>query len=439
MADRVQASRDKDVAQNRELREALDHLRTTQEELVQHEKLSAMGQMLAGLAHELNNPLAGVLGMAELLRDELTASRDVGVRRLATELALPLASEAKRARDLVRNLLSFARKPSETLEPVALSSAVGIAIGLRSSAYAQAGKSIETNVASSLYVRAETQKLQHVIVNLVNNALDAMTDHGTTLRISAFVDDADRVHLCFDDEGHGFADAHAAFEPFYTTKPTERGTGLGLTLTRKFVQEFGGSVIAENRAEGGARVTIVLRRVPAPEEDVRDTPTHACALAAPTTGISFDDLSPPARSSGERRVRPRVLVVDDEASLRELQRRFLHREGFDVLLACNGEEARQLLSVEDVDLVISDLRMPGKTDGHGLIAWIEEHRSHLADHILVVTGDLIGLPSSTASEISPDRVLSKPFTRDEYVERVRAALDYLSNQPTSAASSGSTG
>ena len=204
MADRVQESRDRDVAQNAELREALAHLRATQEELVQHEKLSAMGQMLAGLAHEFNNPLAGVLGMAELLRDELTTANEPRVRQLGHDLASPLASEAARARDLVRSLLSFARKSGGRLGAIALFANTRAAVGLRSAAYAQAGKKIEINIAPTLYVEAETQKLQHAIVNIVNNALDAMTsEHGTTLRIRAFAASGDTVHLVFEDDGPG--------------------------------------------------------------------------------------------------------------------------------------------------------------------------------------------------------------------------------------------
>jgi len=422
MADRVQEARDRDVAQNTELREALAHLRATQEELVQHEKLSAMGQMLAGLAHELNNPLAGVLGMAELLRDELSASTEPRIRRLALDLASPLASEAARARDLVRSLLSFARKSGGILGPIALFSNMKVAVGLRSAAYTQAGKKIHIEIPHTLYVEAEAQKLQHVIVNIVNNALDAMrSSDGTTLRIHAFASGGGMVHIIFEDEGPGFADPRSAFEPFYTTKPAEGGTGLGLTLAQKFVQEFGGSVIAENREEGGARVTIVLRHAAAPKSEKNEVLTPASAESPPDAEV-LSDVVPAHPSGGNVVVRRRVLVVDDEPSLRQIQHRLLARENVDVLLAANGDEARDILTAEAVDLVISDLRMPGSTDGRGLIAWIEENQPHLSKHILIVTGDLAGLPTDVAVGVPPERVLAKPFTRSEYVSRVRAAL-----------------
>ncbi len=423
MADRVQESRERDVAQNTELRETLTHLRTTQEELVQHEKLSAMGQMLAGLAHELNNPLAGVLGMAELLRDELSTANEPRVRRLAVDLASPLASEAARARDLVRSLLSFARKSGGRLGPIALSASTMVAVGLRSAAYAQAGKRLVLDIAPTLYVDAEMQKLQHVIVNVVNNALDAMAaDHGTTLRISAFAADSGWVHMVFEDDGPGFADVRSAFEPFYTTKPAERGTGLGLALTQKFVHEFGGSVFAENREEGGARITIVLRHAAASKNEERGMSTPHPNGPPPKPEVTAE-IAPSRTSDGNGVVRPRVLVVDDEPSLRQIQQRLLALENVDVLLASNGEEARDILTANAVDLVISDLRMPGPTDGRGLIAWIAENQPHLSQRILIVTGDLHGLSTNSETGIPPERVLSKPFTRQEYVSRVRAALD----------------
>jgi CheY-like chemotaxis protein len=321
----------------------------------------------------------------------------------------------------VRNLLSFARKPGATLGPVSLSDAMRLAAGLRSSAFAQAGKKLDIDIASSLYVEAETQKLQHVFVNLVNNALDAMTaDRGTTLRISASVID-DTVHVCFDDDGPGFVDPRAAFEPFYTTKPAERGTGLGLTISQKFVHEFGGTVITENRAEGGARVTMVLRRAAAPTDEVSASSRQHTSLSQQPTDAK---AAATAVAGAERATaRPRVLVVDDEPSLRQIQRRLLSSEGVDVLLAANGDEARHILSGDAVDLVISDLRMPGESDGRALIAWITEHRPHLAEQMLIVTGNIDGLPFEIACIIPAERVLPKPFTREEYLARVRTALD----------------
>ncbi|MEP7001249.1 MAG: ATP-binding protein, partial [bacterium] len=381
----------------------------TQEELVQHEKLSAMGQMLAGLAHELNNPLGGILGMAECLRAELSESPHAATRAMGPELAEPLEREARRANSLVRSLLSFARKPGGTLESVGLAAAVSTAVGLRAHAFAQAGKTLHVNVSPSLTVLADAQKLQHAVVNVVNNALDAVVANGGEgLIIHACDDGDDFVRIEFDDDGTGIEDVNNAFTPFYTTKATGKGTGLGLPLVRRFVNEFGGTVAASNLPKGGARITLKLCRGAAVDHDEPVVaPPPLALLPAPT----------PAGGEG----RQRVLVVDDEPSIREIQRRLLTRAGLDVLVASGGVEARDILLREHVDLVVSDLRMPGEMDGYALLEWMERERPALSETALLATGDVTGT-ASIALPVPEERILSKPFDGAEFVRRVRAAL-----------------
>jgi signal transduction histidine kinase/ActR/RegA family two-component response regulator len=419
MADRVQASTEKTEARNQELREALDHLRSTQEELVQHEKLSAVGQMLAGLAHELNNPLGGILGMAECLRIELAESAHAETRVMGLEMAAPLEREARRANALVRSLLSFARKPGGALESVGLAAAVSTAVGLRAHAFAQAGKILNVDVSQDLYVIADAQKLQHAVVNLVNNALDAIvTASGAALDIRASRDGDDFVRLDFDDDGTGIANLEAAFTPFYTTKEAGKGTGLGLMLVRRFVNEFGGSVTAVNLPARGARVTVRLRRGKVPLAE--SSPPHE--NGTPTETAAQHDASRSLRAPQvSEEVRQRVLVVDDEPAIREIQRRLLTRVGIDVLLAISGTEARDIMLREHVDLVVSDLRMPGEMDGYALLRWMADNRPALAESALLATGDMGGT-ASVALPVPVERILSKPFEAVEFVQRVRAAL-----------------
>ncbi|MEO8622703.1 MAG: ATP-binding protein [bacterium] len=409
MADRVQAAREQTASQNQELRETLDHLRATQEELVQHEKLSAMGQMLAGLAHELNNPLGGILGMAECLRAELSESPDAATRAMAPELAEPLEREARRANALVRSLLSFARKPGGALESVGLAAAVSTAVGLRAHAFAQAGKTLHVDVSPSLNVLADAQKLQHAVVNLVNNALDAVVAGGGEGLIIYACDDGDEfVRIEFDDDGTGIENVADAFTPFYTTKEAGKGTGLGLMLVQRFVNEFGGSVTASNLPKGGARITLRLCRGEMVENE-------ESVVAPPPLALL------PAPTNGGNEARHRVLVVDDEPAIREIQRRLLTRAGLDVLVASGGVEARDILLREHVDLVVSDLRMPGEMDGYALMAWMERERPALSETALLATGDVTGT-ASIALPVPVERILSKPFDGADFVRRVRAAL-----------------
>ncbi len=426
MADSVQSARDSMEAQNDELTQTLENLTQAQGELVQHEKLSAMGEMLAGLAHELNNPLAGILGMAEALHAELSASPHAGTRDAAREMAEPLEREALRARSLVRNLLTFARKPSGEHSAVQLSDAVATAVGLRSHAFALAGKRLEVQVPSTLYAVADAQRLEHSIINIMNNALDALiAGNGERLTITALEEEPGMLRLDFEDDGGGFRDAAAAFTPFYTTKEPGKGTGLGLSLVSKFVSEFGGSATASNRTSGGARISLRLRPAPTPHGDAdampaastRTLPTSARSLAqphGPPAAVS------PSTDGGLRRHPARVLVVDDEPTLRDVQRRLLMRAGYQVVLASNGAAAMEILQREHVDLVISDLRMPGAMDGRALLAWLATEHPELAERSLVVTGDVGGVIGELV--LPSHRLINKPFPTSEYLAKVREAL-----------------
>jgi CheY-like chemotaxis protein len=369
-----------------------------------------------------------VLGLAELLRTELAGSDHAPMRELASALAEPLEREARRARSLVRNLLSFARRPSGVVEPVGLAAAVSTALGLCAHAYAEVERTIQVHVTPTLHVMADAQKLQHAIVNVVSNALDAIVAAGGRgLTIAAAPEGDDRVRVTFDDDGTGFADPAAALVPFFTTKEAGKGTGLGLALVEQFMREFGGSVVVSNRSGGGARVSLILRRA---SDDALASAGDLPALADAHPGthrarcVPDDQTAAPLEQAlpehGAAR-RPRVLVVDDEPTLRIVQRRLLSGAGIDVALAATGAEARQLLARERFDLVISDLRMPGEMDGRELLAWLEETHPALAARTLLLTGDVSGI-ASVALPVPAERVLTKPFSSTEYVRRVRRAL-----------------
>jgi signal transduction histidine kinase/ActR/RegA family two-component response regulator len=416
MADRVQDAHMEVERRNAELNAALLDLKRAQQELVQQETLGAIGFMLAGLAHELNNPLAGILGSAQLLQDELEDHPDPSVRKVADELVTPLVTEARRAGNLVRNLLQFSRETAGRPEPVNLKTAIDIAAGLRSFAFAQAGKALHVDVPDSLFVAVDVQRLEHVAMNIMTNALDAMRgEGGTRLTVRATAIDPEWVSLTFEDDGPGFREPERVFNAFYTTKAVGAGTGLGLTLVHRFVEEAGGTVTASNVPSGGARLTIRLRAAAPPPVPDAIVPAEAPRQAA------SDALPGNADHT--------ALIVEDEPALRNIQKRFLARLGIRVLVATNGAEAIETLQREPCDVVITDLRMPGEPDGIGLYKWIEREQPWLASRCLFVTGDIGEWAPDSVIGAHPERVLNKPFNRDDYLAHVRALIEKVPAMP----------
>jgi signal transduction histidine kinase/CheY-like chemotaxis protein len=419
MAVSTQSARAKIEKQNLELSENLRDLEQAQQSLVQQEKLSAIGFMLAGLAHELNNPLAGILGNAECIAEELANHADPAIRRISREHVTPLIRETGRAGDLVRNLLQFSRQSNAEPGPVDLRFAIEVAAGLRSYAFTQAGKELSVQVPEGLYVAADAQRLEHVVMNLMTNSLEAMSGGGgRRLILCAQPIGEEWVALTFDDDGPGFAEPGRVFDAFYTTKPVGSGTGLGLSLAQRFVTEAGGTITAENRPSGGARLTIQLRAAVAPQDAPRSRERDSRSRRT-APGAADPPQDSPSGLSGEER---RILVVDDEPALRNIQRHFLSRIGIRALVAKDALEAITILERERCDAVVTDIRMPGEIDGLGLYAWIERHRPDLAERCLFVSGELAASSEPGEFGVPPERVLAKPFTRDAYVARVLAVL-----------------
>jgi C4-dicarboxylate-specific signal transduction histidine kinase len=389
---------------NAQLQTAVDTLKAMQAELIQTEKLSAMGRLMAGLAHELNNPLASVLGYAELLDKQLDGpeSNDEDRAEVRAALVQPLLEQAIRARALVLDFLQYARQDHAGLSGVRLHDALDVIIRLRAYAFRQAGLGIHLDEDAEACVSAKPQRLEQIFLNLTNNAFDAMEPRGHgTLHVSSRTNN-DFVTVCFEDDGPGFEFPDRIFEPFFTTKPVGAGTGLGLMIVHQFMEEFGGSVRAENRPEGGVRITLRFHAAAA----------DAVIDAGVVTRVAPTDLIRDAR----------ILVVEDEAPLRQLQNRLLERLGATVTLATDAHEAQRLVDSNVFDLIVSDVRMPGTLSGVDLFRWIEKARPHLANRFLLVTGDVTSEDIAEFAQYHGDRVLNKPFMMQDYVDTVNRVL-----------------
>ena len=236
--------------------QSIENLKRLQAQLVQSEKLVSLGQLAAGAAHEINNPLAAILGFSDLLAE------DPSIPEKARATAAKIRDQARRTKTLVGNLLSFARQVPAERTLLDLNTVVNNAVQLRALDLRSGTTRIELQLESVLPgVRGDGNQLMQVFFNIVSNALDAMeASNGGVLTIRTIRDRANVVVL-FSDTGPGLKDPSRVFDPFYTTKPVGKGTGLGLSICFGIVQEHGGKILCYNRQEGGAVFRVELPAV----------------------------------------------------------------------------------------------------------------------------------------------------------------------------------
>jgi signal transduction histidine kinase/ActR/RegA family two-component response regulator len=365
------------------------------ERLKESEKLAALGRMLSGAAHEINNPLTGMLGNVEILLEE--GSLEEHVRQRLERVR----AEGRRIVALARNLLRVARRDGGRRATTDLGQVIRDSVALRRHDFDRARIAVTLDLPSRpIPIVAGELELQQVFLNLLNNAYDALHEApgrpALTLRV---YETPAEVTITVRDNGPGMEDPARVFEHFYTTKPVGQGTGLGLSISQAIVADHGGRMTAENAPEGGARFTIVLPRGAAPAEPVaapRPAPRHLPAS---------------------------VLVVDDEPTVLELQMAILDGLGARAIAARTGEEAIDLLKTRDFDLIVSDLVLPGTITGQELHDWIRAHRRAGTRGFLLVTGE--PADQSPFLKRAAARCLPKPFTMEEYVHALREAWDEM--------------
>ena len=372
------------------LRTAYDQLQRAQTQLVQHERLSAVGRLVSGVAHELNNPLTAVLHLSDdLQHGDSLAPRE----REALEL---IANQARRCRSIVHDLLSFARgrdrRPEgASLGDLAASVQRGVEPILRSM-----GVDLEVSAEAAPGLVVDRLGLEQVLTNLIVNGAQA-AGPGGRVRLHALADGPGwRIHV--EDSGPGI-DPEALpriFEPFFTTRPVGEGTGLGLSVSLGIVQRHGGTLEAGKAAQGsGARFTV---RIPGP--GTASGAAGGLPAAAPAQ-------EPTDGAAGK----PLALIIDDERSVRMALTRYFERTGWRVEEAEDGASALQLLerpAASNYRLVITDLRMPGKT-GLEVHDWLAAHRPELFGRLILATGDVASPSIREFMQRTPRPVLEKPF------------------------------
>lgn len=235
---------------------SIENLQRLQAQMVQSEKLVSLGQLAAGAAHEINNPLTAILGYSDLLADD----ESLPERTRAT--AVKIREQARRTKSLVQNLLSFARQVPAERTLLDINTVVTNAVQLRALDLHSGGSTIELQLESVLPgVRGDNNQLMQVFFNIISNALDAMAGSGGGKLTIRTLRDRGHVVLLFSDTGPGLAEPHRVFDPFYTTKPVGKGTGLGLSICFGIVQEHGGKILCYNSQTGGAVFRVELPAV----------------------------------------------------------------------------------------------------------------------------------------------------------------------------------
>ncbi len=369
-----------------------------EEAVRQSEKLADMGMLLAGVAHELNNPLTVVIGRANLLR------QDLGDGPLAAQ-ADKIAAAAERCARIVRNFLALARQHPPERREVRLNQVVREALELLAYPLRVSDVEIVLDLADDLPpLWGDVHQLHQVVVNLVSNAHQAMHQVSGPHRLSLSTrSDPQRgyVHLEVADTGPGIPPEIRAriFEPLFTTKPPGQGTGLGLSLCQGIVENHGGLIRVESEPGRGATFFVEL------------------PLGAPThTDTQAEDAASPAILRGKA-----VLVVDDEPGITNLLADILSAHGCQVETASNGVEALATIRERVFDVILSDLRMP-ELDGPGLYRAIEQSDSRLLRRIVFLTGDTLGHEITEFLEQTAAMSVSKPFDPDDVIRAVSRVL-----------------
>ena len=376
-----------------------DQSRDLYQQLLQAEKMAALGQTISGVAHELNNPLATILSWAERLSER---TLDAPSRR-GVDIIL---GEAERAARIVRNLLTFARKRQSTRAMIDLNAVVLDTLAVRAYDHRMNNLSVITALASGLpQVFADAHQIQQVLLNLVINAEQAMLSargQGSMVIRTWHDPDQDLVALEVSDDGPGVpADVKTKiFDPFFTTKEVGKGTGLGLTVAYAIAQEHGGRIRVESQPGKGASFVAEL---PA---GLDATPKAARAKAVPSMEA--------VRGAS-------ILLVEDERALAAAVSEALTDAGLTVDHAGDGEEALARVRQKTYDLVICDLKMP-RVDGMTLYRAIAAGTPALARRVIFVTGDVAGTDAERFLEDSGCRWLAKPFRLADLLRAVRETL-----------------
>ena len=384
----------RDLTHQIEIEQELERQR---EQMFQNEKMMALGGLMAGVAHELNNPLSVVVGHAMMLQDEV---RDPEVLRKTKKIS----DAAERCAKIVKAFLTMARHEPVRMERTDINEVIDTAVEVARYGDALGPAEIEMDLDPKIApICSDADQLTQVVINLLLNAAQAIGDQPGHIRITSR-HDPDGVRITVEDDGPGIPREIRAriFEPFFTTKGVGKGTGIGLAMCHRIVTAHKGRITVDAASAGGARFVIVLPRNAGAD----------CMPVEPQTAESKPSVA-------------RVLVIDDEPDVAELNAEILTRGGFDAQFMTNAKDALVALQSGDYDAVLSDLNMPD-VDGRGIFDAITERRPELAAHTGFLTGDTMGKKSQVFLGEAKRPYIEKPVSPKElrdFVSRLIAGDD----------------
>jgi signal transduction histidine kinase/ActR/RegA family two-component response regulator len=381
-----------------ELQRTFQTLKATQAQLIQSEKLSAVGEFVAGVAHELNNPLTSVIGFAELLKE-------VDLHPKHHSYLQYIVKSTERCHKIVQGLLSFARQhpPERTLLNV--NEMIGGVLEILAYELRTSNIEVHREFDQGLpKILGDCHQFQQVILNILNNARQALENQPPPHHLRIVTEsNGTHIRVLIEDNGPGIPADHLTkiFDPFFTTKPTGKGTGLGLSLCYGIIREHSGSISAQSLRGKGATFIIELPVHTGNDHDLDD---QRCSTSR------F------LRGDGKR-----VLVIDDEEWILELVRQILQQDGFEVDTASDGNAALDRVQSSKYELLVCDWRMPGLS-GQQLYHRIAETNPEAASRLMFMTGDVVNDSFQQFLKQHTKRCLSKPFSVQELRHSIGAFL-----------------
>ena len=389
------------VKRSREqLEQTVDTLKSTQAQLIQSEKLSGIGEFVAGVAHELNNPLTSVMGFSELLA---RADTDPQHKRFLEMIS----KSAQRCHKIVQSLLSFARRRAPERKLSSINELVESAVEFLQYQLRTSNIEVTSRLDAHLpKAMVDPHQIQQVFLNIINNARQAIESHQPKGSIRITTEICGQIgRITFQDNGPGIDEKNLSkvFDPFFTTKEVGKGTGLGLSLSYGMIKEHGGTITVRSKAGEGALFVIEL------------------PLAAAEESVEKKELPIPMPVSANEGLGKRVLVIDDEEAILQMVRETLAEQGYEVDIARDGESALSRLGQTSYDLTLCDWKMPG-LNGQQIYERIRASNPALSERMIFFTGDVINEKAERFLKESRRVCLSKPFSLVEFRAAIGKAL-----------------